>query len=738
MRRPRLRADYQAVRLTGEDGAYLVVAGETREFVIEDAVAAELSGLLDGTRPLSELIRLTAESHPIDHVARALGRLGRLGVLADGPAGVDERRAAAWDAREIAPDAAESWHATGAVTVADLGADGGLAERLRAIGVPALDGDAVSAPLGSLVVVSAARYTDPRLAAVNDHCLETGREWLLVRPVGNVLLLGPHFVPGKTACWDCLRRRWHDNEQVGNFLRDAAPGNPAATTAALPSTATALAGLLAAELPVIAAAGWSPRLSGRFTALDTRDLTTTSHELIRLPHCQACGSGGVIGNPVRVDLTSRAADAGARTESAESTCRRLTRHVSRYVGAVTALEPLGDQDGPVFTFGAGHNFAVATNPVLLKRNLRGLSGGKGRTEAQAKASALGEAIERYSGVWRDDRQVLRSAYADLAPGSAVPLRELLLFSDRQYDRRAELNPGLGRFHQIPRRCPDDQRIDWSAAWSLTGGETRYLPSVYCWYGHPDSATGISAADSNGCAAGNVLEEAILQGFCELAERDSVALWWYHSASRPGVDLRSFDDPWIELLFRDFRDRLGRELWALDLTADLGIPAFAAVSRRTDGPERVLLGFGAHLDPRVALTRALTEVSQFLPMAERIARGGGSEDEETARWLNTVEVADQPWLLPDPDRPFVTAESRSSLASGDLADDVRLCVRRAADAGLEVLVLDQSRPEIDLKVAKVVAPGLRHFWRRLGPGRLWDVPAAPVPDESQCNPLSVFF
>jgi ribosomal protein S12 methylthiotransferase accessory factor len=47
------------------------------------------------------------------------------------------------------------------------------------------------------------------------------------------------------------------------------------------------------------------------------------------------------------------------------------------------------------------------------------------------------------------------------------------------------------------------------------------------------------------------------------------------------------------------------------------------------------------------------------------------------------------------------------------------------------------------VARVVVPGLRHFWRRLGPGRLYDVPvrlgwlAAPVA-EAQLNPLSMFF
>src|SRR5690606_32783361 len=90
------------------------------------------------------------------------------------------------------------------------------------------------------------------------------------------------------------------------------------------------------------------------------------------------------------------------------------------------------------------------------------------------------------------------------------------------------------------------------------------------------------ADSNGNAAGSSLEEAILQGFFELVERDAVALWWYNRLSMAAVDLESFDDPYLRRTL-DFYRRNGREFWVLDLTSDLEIPSFAAVSRRIDQP-----------------------------------------------------------------------------------------------------------------------------------------------------------
>jgi hypothetical protein len=116
---------------------------------------------------------------------------------------------------------------------------------------------------------------------------------------------------------------------------------------------------------------------------------------------------------------------------------------------------------------------------------------------------------------------------------------------------------------------------------------------------------------NGHAAGNCLEEAILQGFLELVERDAVALWWYNRALRPALELDSFGDPYIAALRAHYR-AMGWRLWALDITTDLGIPAFAAVAAPAAG-ERFCLGFGSHLDAQLALLRALTEVNQLFEL-----------------------------------------------------------------------------------------------------------------------------
>jgi ribosomal protein S12 methylthiotransferase accessory factor len=191
---------------------------------------------------------------------------------------------------------------------------------------------------------------------------------------------------------------------------------------------------------------------------------------------------------------------------------------------------------------------------------------------------------------------------------------------------------------------------------------------------------------------------------------------------------------------------GREFWALDLTADLALPVFASVSRRLHGPqEQIVLGFGAHLDPRIALLRAVTEMNQMLtsPLLKGEALGAADHetDPETADWLRSATAVNQPYLLPA-DGPATTAAACPREWNEDLVADIDACGRRVETAGLEMLILDQTRPEVGLPVAKVIVPGLRHFWTRFAPARLYDVPARlgwlgrPLA-EDELNPIPMF-
>ena len=111
------------------------------------------------------------------------------------------------------------------------------------------------------------------------------------------------------------------------------------------------------------------------------------------------------------------------------------------------------------------------------------------------------------------------------------------------------------------------------------------------------------------------------------------------------------------------------------------------------------------------------------------------------WLRSATRANQPYLVPAAVPPRRISDYPRQ-ASDDLADDVRHCQAIVEAKGLELLVLDQTRPDIGLPVVKVVVPGLRHFWARFAPGRLFDVPVQlgwvprHVP-EDELNPVTMF-
>ena len=191
---------------------------------------------------------------------------------------------------------------------------------------------------------------------------------------------------------------------------------------------------------------------------------------------------------------------------------------------------------------------------------------------------------------------------------------------------------------------------------------------------------------------------------------------YNRVSRPGVDWTTFDgEPYLQEL-AECPSSHGREMFVLDLTSDLGIPVFAAWSRSTAvGPEQIVLGFGAHLDARIALLRAITEMNQMLSYLlqaplERDRREHVT-DRETVAWLKTATAKNQPYLWPAQGAALRTASDYARTTTDDVAADIRSGQAQVENLGLEMLVLDQTRPEIELPVAKVVVPGLRHFWAR---------------------------
>ncbi|MFA7013869.1 MAG: TOMM precursor leader peptide-binding protein, partial [Desulfobacterales bacterium] len=477
----------------------------------------------------------------------------------------------------------------------------------------------------------------------------------------------------------------------------------------------------------------------------------SSHVVVKRPQCPVCGQPGLEASvPIVLQNHCYTYNEGGERRAVRplDTWKRYRHCISPISGVVSSFESKTDPvNTTLHSYAAGHAFPIMAGDVVeLRGNMHHRSGGKGVTALHAKVGALCESIERCSGLWQGTDPVVNGSYRALAP-DAISINEIMLFSDRQYAGRAKWNQTCStNFQIVPEPFDPDLQIAWVRVWSLGEQRFRLVPAAYCYYGQRDLKYFFCACDSNGNAAGNTLEEAIVRGFMELVERDAVAIWWYNRLQMPALDIASFNDPYLKGLLSYYAS-LGRELWALDLTSDLGIPVVGVVSRcMHHSTEDIVIGFSADLDVHTALLRAVNEVGQFIPALSERDRDGNTryfyDDECAKHWWRTARVATETYLLPAEGAVQGLPEG-VSLADSNQRIEVETCVRLAAGCGIDILVLNQTRPDIGLPVVKVIAPGMRHFWNRLGPGRLYEVPVRQgyldVPkQEGEMNPIPMFF
>ena len=713
------------------DGQTLLVS-ENFDTLLHGGLYCDLLPLLDGRHQLAGITARLEDRHTAANVLAAVVSLADRGYVVSGDHGMDPDRAAYWSSIGASPRWVE--HRLAESRIAVKGDNGRLVRHLEESGAGVVTTDP------QLTVLHCDDYLETRFTDLNRHQIEAGAPWTLVRPRGMDALFGPVFYSDRQGpCWDCLANRLRNHKEVHNFLRHNA-GEEAAFKpfASETSVLEALYGLIASEIVKWVVLDESAPIHTQAISVRVGSFEIVKHLVTRRPQCPTCGDE-MLHRPDRPPAPlslnsspkSHRSSGGARSRTPEATLAKYRHLVSPISGVVTWLtRTTSESDSWLHVHWAGSNLSMRSRSLSsLRRSLRSKSAGKGSTPQQSEVSALCEAIERYSGAYCGDEIRTRSRFTDFSDEDvAIHPNDVQLFSDHQLDNAESINGQGHPYNIVPPRLAPDVEVDWTPVWSFTQRRHRYMPTSML-YGMAAEQRGGSdlIADSNGCAAGNTLEEAILQGFYELVERDAFAIWWYNGLGVPGVDISSFDDEFLSAA-PEYYGRCDRELWMLDVTTDIGIPSFVALSRRPHAEtEDIIYGAGAHADPRLAALRAICELNQCLTWLPRPGERGGQtgrpmiDDPMALDWWKTARIAQCPWLVPAPGIPLKQGALYPVIETADTRDDVEHCRTLVEARGMEFLVLDQTRPDIDMPVARVIVPGMRHFWARYAPGRLYDVP-----------------
>jgi len=316
--------------------------------------------------------------------------------------------------------------------------------------------------------------------------------------------------------------------------------------------------------------------------------------------------------------------------------------------------------------------------------------GKGASIIQAKVSAIMEALERYSGEWREDALVRRSVDDMLSGNNAIDPRSLIL-------------PLRTMVHIM------SQPVAWVKGHDLIEKEDVWVPASATF--HPYSSPkdlALFRTNTNGLASGNTMEEAVVHGLCELIERDA---WSICECKHQvvGEVIPSEDDRLIQQMLQKFSSN-GIEVRLKDLTSNIGIPTFAAAADdvRLQDPALLSLGMGTHLNPKITVIRALTEVAQ-----SRLTQIHGAR-EDTVRGKATRQMGyerlkrmNQMWFTDS--RKSTALKEYQCFDTADLYDDFQVILERLIKCGFRrVIAVDLTRKELDIPVVKMIVPGMEVY------------------------------
>lgn len=254
---------------------------------------------------------------------------------------------------------------------------------------------------------------------------------------------------------------------------------------------------------------------------------------------------------------------------------------------------------------------------------------------------------------------------------------------------------------------------WTMGWDLMHQEEIAVPWWLVHMGnHPLRERDLNTfqVSSNGLASGNNLLEAINAGLFEVIERDAVActrLAWLQSKKPPPVvDLESIPyETVLDLMGRLKRAEVGSVLF--DCTIDTDIPVYMAyLYDLRVASIGVYRGYGAHLDPEVAMVRAITEAAQA-----RVIYIAGSRDDVFRHSYVRLKQPEKSLLIPAMKAmtPTVRCEDRPSEATLTFEGDTHIALEKLRKAGLrQAIVVDLSRPGLPIRVVKVMVPGLEGY------------------------------
>ena len=330
----------------------------------------------------------------------------------------------------------------------------------------------------------------------------------------------------------------------------------------------------------------------------------------------------------------------------------------------------GRLDIPVFFSTCGRD---AVDTIGTKKQM-----GKGGTPQQAEASAVMELAERFSffSFSKNQDNFFTEEFRNLK-NHALPFKYI---AQSAHDDSSDLDQAEEFFSRLP--------LKWTWAYNLTRQEEVLIP--FNWF--------YTINEFNGPSAGNCVEEALVQGICEIVERHTSSKISRERLKTSAININSITDPLCIEMIEKYKKE-GIRLFITDFSLDTGIPNVGVLAYDPSTfpkNSEIVWTAGTAPDPQKALSRALTEVAQlagdFNSRTNYVASGLPKfrNPEEADFVMNTGSAID--------------ISSLPNLASNNIKEEVERCIAALDRQNMDVITVNTTHSKLEIPAFYTIVPG----------------------------------
>lgn len=343
-------------------------------------------------------------------------------------------------------------------------------------------------------------------------------------------------------------------------------------------------------------------------------------------------------------------------------------------------------------------------------DLRIMSNGKGLSEIEAEASAYSEMVERISAGMEAGIHIGAFRQNTMTKNLVSDITNFRYMNGYKWDHQNNVPNAVEaecflRDYKFTNsqyaylKSNSELLKHWVPGYSLKEDKEVYIPILFVRW--------ISA--TNGLAAGNTLEEAIIQASCEIFERDAMIKFFRADRSKSyNISQSSIKNDTIQDIIKYFEDNNIEVI--IKYIGNSVYPVYSVITFNKNLTENHIgyntMKAGSSFNHEEAILRCFTERMQGTSFKQEAAQGLINKDMDPDKYMSMFFRGICPFNLKEyidgEQKPFINHKLDST------REEIDNCIDIVTELGTDLIFINHTHPVFNMPVVRVVIPGISDF------------------------------